>query len=399
LWRHTFTIPKTISTLKIRKDHIREGLYGSVIALLFLSLPLILSCEGPAASVKNENLLSDSLATIPAIELYRQMEQISASYIMVGHQDALAYGMGWRGAEFKSDIHDVCGDFPTVYGWDLGHIDDLYNIDSVPFADMIRWAKEVHKRGGINTYSWHILNLVTGGSSWDSSECVSSILPGGKYHEDFMKKLDRAAAFFNRLRDQDSLLIPVLFRPWHEMNGGWFWWGSESCTPEEYKQLWRFTTDYLRNEHKLNNLIYIYSTDVFENSEEYLTYYPGDAYVDILGYDDYKGLYDRSTTYRTIEMLEILSDIAREKTKLYTISEGGVETIPDSTWFSQVVLPALTSNGKTRGISYILFWRNGRPDHFYAPYPGHASAEDFIEFMKDSSIVLLEELQQILNKK
>ena len=54
--------------------------------------------------------------------------------------DTLAYGMGWKGEEFRTDINDVLGDHPTVFGWDLGHLGDEENIDGVPFEDMKLWA-------------------------------------------------------------------------------------------------------------------------------------------------------------------------------------------------------------------------------------------------------------------
>ncbi len=94
-------------------------------------------------------------------------------------------------------------------------------------------------------------------------------------------------------------------------------------------------------------------------------------------------------------MLEILDALGRERSKLITISETGVETIPDETWFTSVVLPTLKTNDATMKASWILFWRNGRPDHFYGPYPGHPSAGDFIKFKEDSITLFLSGTQGI----
>jgi mannan endo-1,4-beta-mannosidase len=60
-----------------------------------------------------------------------------------------------------------------------------------------------------------------------------------------------------------------------------------------------------------------------------------------------------------------------------------------------VVLPVLKKNASTRRTSWLLLWRNGRPDHFYAPYPGHPAAPDFIEFMNDSLMLSLSELPEL----
>lgn len=345
-----------------------------------------------------KNGLSDKLATVEAVMLYHNMGNLAKSKIMIGHQDALAYGMGWRDEEFKSDINEVCGDYPAVFGWDLGHIGDSTNIDNVSFEKMKIWALKAYENGGVNTYGWHSRNFKNDSSSWNTQECVKDILPGGEKHNKYLEKLSLVADFFSELKNKQGEAIPVLFRPFHEMNGGWFWWGAQSCSPKEYKDLWRFTVDYLRNERDLHNIIYIYSTDVFNSADDYLTYYPGDDYVDILGYDDYKGLNESSNTYKTIKMLETLADLSVEKNKIYTISETGLETIPNELWFTDVVLSTLKTNAKTMGISYVLFWRNGRPDHFYAPYPGHSSANNFLQFKNDTTTIFLSQIKNIYSQ-
>ncbi len=75
---------------------------------------------------------------------------------------------------------------------------------------------------------------------------------------------------------------------YHEHTGAWFWWGgSEQCTPEEYKQLWTMTVDHLRNKKNVHNLLYAYSPSETKDETEFLERYPGDEYVDIVGYDCY----------------------------------------------------------------------------------------------------------------
>ena len=348
---------------------------------------------------KLEYVLSDPAAGTEAAILYNNLWLVSAQSILIGHQDALAYGMGWKGDEFRTDINDVCGDFPAVFGWDLGHIGEANNIDDVPFEDMTKWAVDAYKRDGINTYSWHPKHLSIEGSSWDTDPCVQNILPGGKDHEAFLAKLDLVADFFGSLKKDNGEMIPVIFRPWHEMNGGWFWWGSKSCTPQEYQQLYRFTVDYMRNEKQLHQIIYVFSPDVFGSAEEYLRFYPGNDYVDILGVDDYRGLSSKENTHITIGMLRILDSLGHEYGKLTTISETGLETIPTPEWFTDVVLSTIKTNSATMNPSWILFWRNGRPDHFYAPYPGHTSAEDFIRFKEDGLTWFLSDIQGIYEYK
>jgi mannan endo-1,4-beta-mannosidase len=68
--------------------------------------------------------LSDPKASSMALTLYNKLYDLSADHVLLGHQDALAYGMGWKGEEFRTDINDVLGDHPAVFGWDLGHMGD-----------------------------------------------------------------------------------------------------------------------------------------------------------------------------------------------------------------------------------------------------------------------------------
>jgi mannan endo-1,4-beta-mannosidase len=336
--------------------------------------------------------LSDRKATPLAKTLYTQLNFWSADHVLLGHQDALAYGMGWKGEEFRSDINDVLGDFPAVYGWDLGHLGDKENIDGVPFADMQKWALAVHEKGGMNTYSWHMRNYAINGSSWDRDSCVEACLPGGEVHELYVQKLDLAADFFSGLRTGSGELIPVVFRPFHEMNGSWFWWGKGNCSAGQYKALFRFTIDYLRKEKGIHQLIIAYSPDKFQTADQYMEFYPGDDYVDVMGLDDYHGLSTRKSSFQTVNRLEIIDSLATSHQKLMAITETGLETIPNDRWFTEVVLPTLNASESTRRVAWILFWRNGRPDHFYAPYPGHASAPDFIEFMNHDLMLSLSEL-------
>jgi mannan endo-1,4-beta-mannosidase len=376
---------------------------NALLLLLFPGLILLCSCKGmnrpgrnsSATGMEAEYMPADSQAVQSAVDLYGFLKRMTGKGTMIGHQDALAYGMGWKGDEFRTDINDVCGDFPAVFGWDLGHIGDSVNIDGVPFDRMRQWAIEVHLRGGINTCSWHVRNLVTGTNAWDITPCVAAVLPGGDRHAAFLEKLDLVAAFFQSLRTSDGEPVPVIFRPWHEMSGGWFWWGTNSCTPEEYKSLFRFTEDYLRNTKKIHNLLYAYSTDAVKTATEYMAFYPGDDYIDILGFDDYGGMKDRESSSRTVALLDILDSIATVRSKPFAMTETGLETIPDSTWFTGVVLPVIKADASTRNTCWVLFWRNGRPDHFYAPFPGHPSAPDFIKFREDEATWFLSDIHNL----
>ena len=90
------------------------------------------------------------------------------------------------------------------------------------------------------------------------------------------------------MKGKHGEFIPVIFRPFHELNGNWFWWGGKNCTPDELKQLYQFTETYLRDKKNVHNLLYAYNTDKFSSKEEYLKV-SGDEWVDIIGFDIYQG--------------------------------------------------------------------------------------------------------------
>jgi len=166
---------------------------------------------------------TDPKATKETVKLYQNLMKLQQKGIMFGHQDDLAYGHGWVYEEGRSDVKDACGDYPAVYGWELGHLElgDAYSLDSVHFDKIQAWIKTVNKRGGVNTISWHLRNPLTGGTSWDvsSKEVVKSILPGGEKHELFKGYLDQLANFMLNLKTEDGKYIPILFRPFHEHTG------------------------------------------------------------------------------------------------------------------------------------------------------------------------------------
>jgi mannan endo-1,4-beta-mannosidase len=340
--------------------------------------------------------LIDRKATSETKALYKNLKKLQQKGVMFGHQDASAYGVGWKNGDGKrSDIYDVVNDYPAVYGWDLGDIEHRSenNLDSVPFSKMKHYIKDAYDRGGINTLSWHVDNPATLGTAWDNSPAVPSILPGGKNHKMFTKWLDGVAEFMADLRGSDGKRIPILFRPYHELNGNWFWWGTASCTAPEYIALWKFTVHYLMDVKKIHHLIYVYNTNDFKNSSEFLARYPGDKFADMVSFDAYQ-LSKPNATEMEIKSesrkfnkelkksLSILDSVAKAHNKVPALAEVGYEAIPDETWWTEMLADAL----KDYSMSYVLLWRNhgwhenDKKMHYYVPYTGHKSEVDFRKF-------------------
>jgi len=346
-----------------------------------------ISCSTKATTIDTNLSLSDKKATIETVTLYNKLQKLTQKGYLFGHQDDLAYGVKWKYEDGRSDIKDVVGDYPGVYGWDIAGLekDDINNIDGVPFDKMKQYIKEANERGGISTVSWHFDNPATGKNAWDNTpNSLKTVLPGGENHQKFIAWLDKASSFFLSLKDKRGKNIPILFRPYHELTGGWFWWGKGNCTPEEFKTLWKFTFDYLQKKG-VHNLIYVYNTSSFKSEEEFLANYPGADYADIISFDSYQNNDDKDGEKFIQEVqnqFKIINKIGLEQNKPIALAEAGYEAIPDPKWWTNVLDKAI---GDYK-ISYVLLWRNHgwqekeQKMHYYAPYSGQISEKDFIDF-------------------
>jgi len=327
-------------------------------------------------------------------QLYDKLLNVQGEGVYFGMHDATGYGVGWNNDNDRSDIESVTGDYPAFAGWGAD-----YGITQIArgegFEDARYKIKLFHDMGGFNTIEWHAQNPYGGNYSWgnhpdQTKNVVEAILPGGEKHQEFLIQLDNLAAFFNTLIDDDGKKIPIILRPWHEHTGGWFWWGKGNCSEAQYIQLWQFTVNYLFDDKGVNNLLYAYSPDKIDSREEYLYGYPGDEYIDVLGLDNYGDLRQYATNMpRFVNMLEILVSLANEKNKPAALTETGAFTIdgqatmPEDDWFTEKLLTGIMSNEITRQISYAMVWRNESTSQFHAPYPGHSSVPDFIDFYND----------------
>lgn len=320
---------------------------------------------------------------------------------MFGHQDDPAYGIGWKYEDGRSDVKEVAGDYPAVVGWDLGHLElgSSVNLDSVPFNKMREYAQHIYAQGGLNTFSWHLNNpLDPTKTSWDHVDfTIQRLFSDPQALKRYDSWLNNLAGFMTSLKGPKGELIPVVFRPLHEHTGSWFWWGRDHVSPEDYKKMWRYTVDYLR-EKGANNLLIAYSTDRFISREDYMERYPGNEYVDIVGFDVYhRPQLDSTDTNPAPDsafiadarrMVETVREIGQERKKVWVLSETGLEMVKIPNWWTKTLLPVV----QDAGLAYVLVWRNGRPDHYYAPYPGQKSAGDFKAFHDLENVFFLKDV-------
>ncbi|SDP18863.1 mannan endo-1,4-beta-mannosidase [Mucilaginibacter sp. OK268] len=352
--------------------------YISITALFLLFYNLFASAQLYSPS--------DKRVTAETSALFFSMQRLLGVGIMFGHHDDTAYGVNWKFEPNGSDVKSVTGSYPAVYGWDLAKIehDSISDINGISFKLQKQLVKEAYERGGINTFCWHMDNPTNGKTAWDTTQhTIKDLVPGGAYHDVYVSWLDKSAAYLADLKGSGGEAIPILFRPFHELTGNWFWWGKNTSSPDEFKTLWRFTMDYLRKKKKLHNLLIVYSTADFDSEEEFLERYPGDDYVDFVGFDNY--CYINIADYQTKldKRLTILEAIAAKHHKVACLPETGYEQIPQADWWTKVLLPTLAKHR----LSYVLAWRNGASSHYFVPYPGQASADDFVKFYNSSQVI------------
>jgi mannan endo-1,4-beta-mannosidase len=335
--------------------------------------------------------LIDTEATAETRALFRNLKMLSREHTLFGHQHATEYGHGWYGDADRSDVKSVTGSHPAVIGVDLmglsGQSEEQIQRNFNALRDNI---VATYNRGGVTTVAWHFNNPASeGGFYWKDSvskPAIQLMLPGASHHEEYKSILKRVARLAHAVKGKDGSLAPLIFRPYHEMDGNWFWWGAAHCSPDQFKQLWRFTVSYLRDSLEVHNFIYAYSPDcLFNTEEEFLKRYPGHNWVDMVGMDNYADM-GRDGSYNleaALRKLKIVSDFAKRKNKLAAFTETGLESIPNGRWWTDVLLRLMKTEGLQ--LSYVLVWRNDQHSatHYYAPFPGHSSVPDFMRFYED----------------
>ena len=191
---------------------------------------------------------------------------------------------GWSGnadLDGAAKIHRATGQWPAMIGldyctWVKG--DAAIGVHQ-PNQLAIAWWRD----GGLVNFSWHAPNPANpaGGGLRDKGVKLADLLvENTATHARWMQSLDQIAAGLQELQKAG---VVVIWRPLHEMNGGWFWWGAQE--PADYIKVWRHMFDYFTLEKQLHNLIWAYASNQGPRRTD--AYYPGDAYADLVGLDAY----------------------------------------------------------------------------------------------------------------
>lgn len=358
-----------------------------------------------------KTFMVDANATTETVALFYNLKKLAKTKFAIGQQDAFNAFYN-NGSSSMSDIKKTTGNDPAILGADFMFITDKNNNGQ---AD--NWfyqqekkitddAKSAYAKGMITIFCWHLREPNKEDSFYandmtfaDKATAFKSILPGGSKNDWYKLKLDKIASVISNLKGSNGELIPIIFRPFHEFDGNWFWWGADYCSPEEYKTAYQFTVDYLKNTKGVHNILYAFSPDnSYSTSANYLSRYPGDAYVDVLGMDNYGDFNNQGQagSDKANAKIKIVSDLAKTKVKIAAMTETGYQVTaaktPISGWFSNYLYTALTENNVE--ISFVMFWNNTK-EAYYVPTPSATNAADFTSFVSKPKSALVNSLPKM----
>ena len=295
----------------------------TIIKITFpVLLLLLLGCNNYEDNFKPVN----KKATREAQQLLNFLYSLQGKYTLTGQHNFVS-----DFDKYDDVVFDITGKIPAVWGSDFSFMAQGDNIrrfqhcgpmnltvpwDSCYITDktidelrqsIVDTAKKKYAEGRIITLMWHCCfptngDECNGDDIWRWAENLPTdeewkdlTTDGTELNNAWKSQMDGIAIYLRQLQDAK---IPVLWRPYHEMNGVWFWWCNKPGD-DGFKKLWIMTYNYLTNHHKLNNLLWVWNTNaprdiVGDEAGAYADYFPGIEYVDVLAADVYRADYKQS---------------------------------------------------------------------------------------------------------
>jgi len=288
----------------------RAGLFAGCAALM-----MAWAAASTAAAFAADTPITPGAS--PEVQsLLTYFSDIYGKKIISGQQDGR-----WRTNGMSRELNYIAnttGKLPALLALDLSPYTDKSprrDTNHVLARQAIEWFNERH---GIVMFCWHWQTPMNGNAIYTKDttfDLSRAVTDGTPEHEAIVRDLDMIADELVVLRDAH---VPVLWRPLHEANGRWFWWGAHG--PEPFKKLWRMMFENFTTKHHLNNLIWVFSPGA---ETDLADWYPGDAYVDIIGQDHYPMDGNHGSAK---DVFDELTKLTRGK-KLVALGENG--PIPD----------------------------------------------------------------------
>ena len=248
------------------------GLYllkGEAAAEMAAHAAKVEASEAVIHTYKGE--LSNENAIPAAKTLYEYLKSAWKTGCLTGQMEST-----WMGSPDYEMLYlqNHTGKLPAIRGLDFMHND---------FRGVAGRAQQWWEQGGIPHICWHTGSDFASGYNESKDHNLNwetALTPGTADYDKLLKAMDRAVPYLQQLEDAG---VPVLWRPFHELDGGWFWWSKGGS--ESFVKLWQLMYSRYTDYWGLDNLIWLLGYS--GNGGNMAAWYPGDDYVDLIGADSY----------------------------------------------------------------------------------------------------------------
>ena len=349
------------------------------LLLLFLLIPI------------SSFALVDNNATNETVALYGKLQDAQGEYVYWGYHQPFRWSTT-SGVDRNIGIPDsyqIAQVYPYVFSFNFANNTGTNEADNATASEWL--LKRHYRNGGMIQMHWSMTNWANGNTSGNTTgNTVVAILPGGDNRTEYLTQLDIFASWCRNFTDDRSRPIPMLFRPFHEVDGAWSWWGVANAS--NYKALWQDLVVYLRDNQSVHNLIYVYAPEFQYNGNKSQDCYAGDDYVDIVGIDQYK-----NTAVLAMPYYQNASDFAVAHNKLFAICEGlaevSNETIANENYWNETYLNPVLNDSKASKACYIVAFTT----YNWGPYANKISNASFYNMTQNPKIRMLQYHNVFLN--
>jgi mannan endo-1,4-beta-mannosidase len=299
---------RCLRTAVCLKKRVRRAALGLVLAAMLMPAFMVRGADTPVTP--------NAAPEVRAVLAY--FSDIYGKKIISGQQEG------------RPGTNNLCAELNYLTNT-TGRLPALLAMDFFPYTDTsprrdtqhrlakhaIDWYRDRH---GLVEFCWHWRAPLDGNEIYAKDtkfDLARAVTAGTPENEALVRDLDKIAAELEVLRDAH---VPVLWRPLHEANGRWFWWGAHG--PEPFRKLWRLMFEDFSAQHRLTNLVWVFSPGA---ETDLADWYPGDAYVDIIAQDHYPMDGNHGTAK---DIFDELTAFARGQ-KLIALGENG--PLPDLT--------------------------------------------------------------------
>lgn len=328
-----------------------------------------------------------------------------------------------RGDDIHSSVYkEKTDETPYIYGLDFYYASGTYFPEEYKkrnrrnIIDVVK--KQWRENKAIPSFSWHLENPYVTNDFGDYMGChyrygdnefsypvehryvIHEILSGegsascgyGTYKmgqkdikfdnpaEWFDDRCHEIAEIINEFVDDSGNPIPFIFRLWHECEDKWMWWGSSSVSIDDYKKFFILTQALIKKYAPNSQILWAYCTDRnWKDEDDFLCRYPGDEYVDIIGYDDYQ-IGNPDIFSLEVTKARMVSICAKKHGKIAALFETAnkIESTADN-FLDDYLSPLIDSKGV--GLGLVQLWTSGR-------FENETQYEDRRIFLKNPHLII-----------